>query len=143
MESDLPWVPGAVKSRLLDDAQFLAALGDPERIYTRAPSDVTRPYLLIRLPTPLGDMGGGGYKPIVQLDAYRAEPGDEDPEIVVWRIAHSVARALRGAKNVPFESLHWSARVLDLGPLPAETSRGDASPLYRAMCRAELTIHNR
>jgi hypothetical protein len=142
VESDLPWVPLAVKTRLLLDAPFVEALGSTERIYTRAPGSVTEPYVTLQLPTPLGAMGGGGYKPIVQVDAWRVEAGDEDPETVVWRIAMRAMRALETARNVRHQTMHWSARILDAGPLPPDKSRGDDTPLYRAMVRAELTIHN-
>jgi hypothetical protein len=143
VESDLPWVPLAVKDLLAADAAFVEAVGATGRIYTRAPASVAAPYVTIQLPTPLGAMGGGGYKPIVQVDAWRVEAGTEDPEIVVWRIAMRAKNVLQVARNVPFETMHWSARVIDCGPLPPDRTRGDDSPLYRAMCRAELTIRNR
>ena len=142
MESDLPWVSLAVKNLLAADAAFVAAVGAAGRIYTRAPSSVTGPYVTIQLPTPLGAMGGGGYKPIVQVDAWRAEAGTEDPELAVWRIAMRAKNVLQVARNVQYQTMHWSARVIDAGPLPPDKSRGDDSPLYRAMVRAELTIHN-
>lgn len=142
MESDLPWVPAAVRARLVADAPFVAALGSAQRIYTRAPAAVTAPYVVIQLPSPLAAMGGGGYKPLVQVDAWRVAEGTEDPEVVVWRIAMRAKRVLDTARNVAFETMHWSARVIDCGPLPPDTSRGDSSPLYRAMVRAELTLHN-
>lgn len=142
MESDLPWVPLAVKARLVLDAPFVEALGSAQRIYTRAPANVTDPYVTLQLPTPLGVMGGGGYKPIAQVDVWRVEAGTEDPEAVVWRIAMRAKRVLETARNVQYQTMHWSARVIDAGPLPPDKSRGDDSPLYRAMVRAELTIHN-
>lgn len=140
-ESDLPWIPGAIRALLLADLDFTAACQG--RAGTRLPADMTRPYAQIRIPAPGGDMGGGGYRPLVQVDGWAA-PGDgEDPERVAWRIATRAARVLRYARNVAYESMHYSPRVID-GPLAAEdTSRGTGSPLYRALIRAEITIHNR
>jgi hypothetical protein len=141
VESDLPWIPAALRAYLLADAPFTAASGG--KVSTRAPSSVTEPYVTLQLPTPLGVMGGGGYKPIVQVDAWCDPGGAEDPEVIVWRIALRAARRLERARNVAYQTMRWSARVLDAGPLPPDKSRGDDSPLYRAMCRAELTVHNR
>lgn len=141
MESDLPWVIAAVREYLLTDVPFTQSSGG--RVSTRAPSTVTAAYVTLQLPTPLGELGGGGYKPIVQVDAWCPAGATEEPEAVVWRIASRASRALKQARNVQFETLHWSARILDSGPLPPDRTRGDDAPLYRAMCRAELTIHNR
>lgn len=141
MESDLPWIPAAVRAYLLADTAFAAASGS--RVSTRAPSPVTEPYVTLQLPTPLGALGGGGYKPIVQVDAWCDREATEDPEVIVWRIALRAARRLERARNITYQTMRWSARVLDAGPLPPDKSRGDDSPLYRAMCRAELTVHNR
>lgn len=140
MESVLPWIPGAVQARLLADVPFTTAIGG--RLYTRSPSKVTLPYATLQLPAPLAAMGGGGYKPLVQVDAWRVAEGDDDPEVVVWRIAMLAKNVLDRARNVPYQTLHWSARVIDCGPLPADKSRGESAPLYRAMVRAELTVHN-
>jgi hypothetical protein len=141
VESDLPWVPGAVRQLLLADTAFATASGS--RVSTRSPGNVTSgPYATIQLPTPLGVMGGGGYKPIVQIDAWCDPGAAEEPEAVVWRIAMRAKRVLETARNVSYQTMHWSARVIDAGPLPPDKSRGDDSPLYRAMVRAELTIKN-
>jgi hypothetical protein len=141
VESDLPWVVAAVRQYLLADADFATASGG--RVSTRAPSEVGEHYVTIQLPTPLGSLGGGGYKPIVQVDAWCDRVAAEDPEVIVWRIASRAARRLQQARNVPYQTMHWKARVLDLGSLPPDVTRGKDAPLYRAMCRAELTIHNR
>lgn len=140
MESDLPWVPGAIRALLLADAPYAELIGD--RLGTRAPADVTMPYGTIQLPTPLGHLGGGGYKPIVQVDHWCPLDSQEDPEKVVWRMALRAARVLDRARNVAYQTMHYSGRVLDAGPLQPDTKRGDANPLFRAMVRAELTIHN-
>ncbi|GAA3877808.1 hypothetical protein GCM10022243_48150 [Saccharothrix violaceirubra] len=141
MESVLPWIPPAIRRLLLADPLFAAAVPGG-RVSTRAPGDVTTPFVTIQLPTPLGAMGGGGYKPLVQVDAWSATVGGDDPEGVVWRIAMTAKNTLERARNVPYQSMHYSCRVLDAGPLPPDTSRGTSSPLYRAMVRVEMTVHN-
>lgn len=141
MESDLPWVPGAIRALLLADAEVESACGG--RVSTRANSDVTLPYITVRMPPSSGDMGGGGYRPLVQIDAWSLDNQSEDPEVIVWRIASRSARALRGARNVAYESMFYTPRVLDMTALPPDVSRGEGNPLYRAAVRAELTIHNR
>ncbi len=141
MEPVLPWIPGAVRRLLLADPTFTAVL-PAGRVSTRAPGDVTTPFATIQLPAPVGVMGGGGYKPLVQIDAWCARGGDDEPERMVWRIAVTAKDVLAKARNVPYESMYYSCRVLDVGPLPPDTSRGTSTPLYRAMVRAELTVHN-
>lgn len=144
-ESDLPWVPAAIRAYLLADPQFAALV--PGRVGTRLPKDMTLPYAQVRVSGPGPDLGGGGYKPLVQVDGWAApaEPDAEDPERVAWRIATRAAQVLRTARNVPYESMRYSiSRILD-GPFAPDpdVSRGDSSPLYRAVIRAEVTIHNR
>lgn len=139
-ESDLPWLPGAIRVLLLADLDFNSACQG--RAGTRLPGDMTKPFAQIRVPGGL-DLGGGGYKPLVQVDGWAAPADGEDPEIVVWRIATRAARVLRTARNVQYQSMHYTPRVLD-GPMATEdTSRGPDAPLYRALIRAEITIHNR
>ncbi len=142
MESDLPWLIGAVRQLLLADAQFAAAC--ESRLAEFAPSDVTTPYATLQLPTSMGVMGGGGYKPMIQLDAYCVPEGYHGLEAsrVVWRIADRAKRVLDTARNVPYQTMHYSARVTDLMSLPADRSRGDANVLRRAAVRAELTVKN-
>lgn len=141
MESELPWLYLAVKERLLADGAFATA--SHGRVFTRAGSDVTVPFATIQFPTPLGAMGSGAYRPIVQVDGWCSAGNAEDPELVVWRIAMRAQRVFDTTRNVAFETIHWSARPIDAGPLPPDKSRGDSAPLYHAMARAELTIHNR
>lgn len=142
MESDLPWFHAAVRELLAADAQFMqACLG---RVAEKAPSDVTKPYATIQFPTSIGSMGGGGYRPMVQVDGWcpLAGHGGDEASKVAWRIATRAQRAFSTARNVQFETMHYSARPTDLMPLPADVSRGESSPLVRAMCRAILTVHN-
>lgn len=100
------------------------------------------PYVTVRLVIPMDGLGGGGYKPLVQIDAWSLDLPGEDPEVVVWRIASRAARALGAARNVSYETARWSAGRVDFGPLPPDTSRGESNPLYRAAVRTELTVHN-
>lgn len=136
-----PWIPGAVRVLLLSDAGFVAACGG--RCSTRAPSDVTQPFAVIRVAgnnaiTP----DGVAFSPLVQVEGWCAPGGDADPESTAWGIAAQAARVLGRARNVGYESLRYSARVVD-GPMPGpvDTSRGASTPLYRALVRAELTAH--
>lgn len=142
MESELPWFYQAVKNRLAADAEFMASCGG--RLSERVPSSVTLPLATIQFPTSIGAMGGGGYKPLVQIDGW-CPPGVFDTleaSAVVWRIVSRAKRVLELTRNVEFETMHWSARPVDLMPLPPDVSRGVANPLIRAMTRAILTVKN-
>ena len=114
------------------------------RLSEKAPSDVTKPYATIQLPTSIGSMGGGGYKPLAQVDGWCPADGynNEEASVVVWRIVARARRVLETARNIPYQSMHYSARPVDLMALPDDVSRGDANPVAHAMTRAELTIHN-
>lgn len=142
MESDLPWVIGAVREVLAADALFFSACH--ERVSEKAPSEVSIPYATIQLPTSIGDMGGGVYRPMVQVDGWCPSSGygDEEASVVVWRIASRANRVLKTLRNRQYQTMHFSARTTDLMPLPADTSRGDSTPMAHAMTRAILTIHN-
>lgn len=141
-ESDLPWIPAAIRALLLADPTFASLV--PNRVGTRLPADMTTPFARVQVSGPGGDLGGGGYKPLVQVEGWVAPGGTEDPERTAWRIATRAARVLRTARNVAYESMHYSPRLID-GPFAPDpdVTRGPSSPLYRALVRAELTIHNR
>jgi hypothetical protein len=142
VESDLPWFYQAVRNRLAEDADFMAACGS--RLSERPPSSVTLPVATIQLPGSVGAMGGGGYKPLVQIDAW-CPPGvfsGLEASAVVWRIVSRAKRVLEVTRNEQFETMHWSARPVDLMSLPPDVSRGESNPLIRAMTRAVLTVHN-
>lgn len=142
MESDLPWIPGAVMEWLLADTPFAQACHN--RLSTRAPSDVSVPYATLQLPAPGSDLGGGVYKQLLQIDGWCAGSwADEDPEVVAWRMATRAGQRLRLARNVPYQTMHYSVRPFEVGPLPADTTRGDSVPLYHAVMRGEITVHNR
>lgn len=121
----------------------MAACGG--RLSERLPSSVTLPVATIQFPSSIGAMGGGGYRPLVQIDGW-APPGvyaGLEASAVVWRIVSRAKRALEQTANEQFETMHWSARPVDLMPLPPDVSRGEANPLMRAMTRAVLSVHNR
>lgn len=140
----LPFVPAAVRSLLVGSSDF-TALVPAGRITTRAPADVTTPFALVRSAggaLPL-DASAGAWSPLVQVEGFAPAGGATDPEVVVWRIAAMTAAILSRARNVPYESMRWSARVTD-GPIAdVDTSRGSSAPLYRALVRAEITLHVR
>jgi hypothetical protein len=142
VESDLPWLIAAVREALAADAPFWAACHG--RLSERAPSEVSIPYAIIQIPTSMGDMGGGVYRPMVQVDGWCPGSGYETEEasVVVWRIATRANRVLKTLRNRQYQTMHFSARATDLMPLPADTSRGDSTPMAHAMARAILTIHN-
>lgn len=147
MESDLPWFHAAVRELLAADEPFMTSCA--ERLLGKAPSEVTkgtlvRPYAIIQFPTAIGSMGGGGYRGMVQVDGCCPLDGYDGDEAskVAWRIVSRAKRAFETARNVQFETMRYSTRPTDLMPLPADVSRGEGSPLVRAMCRAILTAHN-
>ncbi len=140
----LPFVPTAVRAYLTAASPFIAVV-PAFRVATRAPSDVTTSFALVRLAGggfPV-EASGGVWSPLVQVEGYAPPGGPADPEVVVWRIAATAAALLSRARNVAYDSMSWSARVTD-GPFAdVDTSRGQSAPLYRALVRAELTLHAR
>jgi hypothetical protein len=140
----LPFAPGAARAFLAASTDF-TALVPAGRISTRAPADVTSPFVLVRsaggaLPI---DVSAGAWSPLVQVEGYAPTGGTADPEVVVWRLAATAAALLARARNVAYDSMRWSARITD-GPITdVDTSRGSSAPLYRAFVRAEITLHAR
>lgn len=137
----LPWIPPAVRALLLADATFNTACGG--RCGTRA-GDATKPYALVRATAIPRDTSAGVWSPLVQVDGWcGAGASSLDPEEAAWQIAVSAARVLARARNVTWQNIRYSARVTD-GPIPdIDTSRGSDNPMYRALIRAELTVHAR
>jgi hypothetical protein len=136
----LPWIPGAIRQLLLADATFSTSCAG--RCGTRLPSDMTSPFAQLRISGGVSISGDGvAFSPLVQVDGWCAPGGAEDPEIVSWRIASEAARVLGRARNITYQTMRYSARLID-GPLSdVDTSRGTSSPLYRALIRAELSVH--
>lgn len=136
----LPWVPGAIRQLLLADAVFASECGGD--VLTRLGSTVTYcAQIQVSGGTSLsGD--GVAWSPLVQVDGWCApNAGAGDPERKAWAIAVEAARVLGRARNIPYQNMSYSARVVD-GPLPGvDTSRGTSTPLYRAVVRAEIRAH--
>jgi len=135
----IPWIPPAIRALLLADADFAAECGG--RISTRLPSTVTF-CAQIRVPG-LNSLSGDGvaWSPLVQVDGWCATtvPG-VDPEQKAWNIAAHAARILGRARNVTWQNMTYSGRLVE-GPIPdVDTSRGESTPLYRAIVRAELSV---
>ncbi|MDF2968946.1 MAG: hypothetical protein K0Q93_2724 [Nocardioidaceae bacterium] len=146
MESDLPWIPGAIREALLEDAEFVSACGGASRIATtRAPSDVTKPFALTRLVVnSVTTLGGGGYRAWVQIDGFCPAGGfsGEEAEPIVWRIATRGKRALEQVRNRAYQTMHFSCHPRAVGALDPDDSRGDDTPLSRAAAQIEVVIHN-
>lgn len=142
MTAALPWMPGAVRALLLADAEFTAACGG--YCAATAPSTITGPFAQLRLVGNYPLAGNVAFKPLVQVDGWApASMTTTDPTGAAWRVAAEAARVLAEAANVTWRSVGYTARVVD-GPMEGapDTSRGTATPLLRALVRAELTVHN-
>jgi hypothetical protein len=124
---------------LLADATF-AGLIQPARVGFEAPSDVTTAFVVIQAPGGISLSGDGvAWSPLVQVDGYC--PISSNARKLVWQLAAEAARILGRTRNVAYESMSYSGRIVD-GPLEGvDTSRGTASPLRRCMIRAELKAH--
>lgn len=143
MESDLPWIPEALRTLLMADAPFNAA--SYGRLSSKAPGDVAIPFALARVMTNSAiPLGGGGYKVLIQVDGCCVSSGydNEEAEKIVWRMADRAKRVFQTARNVNYQTMHYRLRPVGVGPLPQDVSRGEANPLERAAVRAEMTIHN-
>lgn len=137
-----PWVPAAIRAYLLADAGFVTA--SASRIGTRLPSDMTKPFVQVRV---IGNISLSGTSfaksPLVQLDCWAAPGGPVDPEIQTWDLAELAGTRLATARNVSYEDMVWAARLVD-GPIATiDKSRGDSSPLYGSLIRVELKTHTR
>lgn len=135
----LPWVPGAVRAVLLADATFSGLIGAP-RVLFEAPPSVTTSFVIIQAPGGFSLSGDGvAWSPLVQVDAY--SPITPDARKDVWTLVATAAQVLGRARNIGYESMFYSGRIVD-GPLEGvDTSRGTANPLRRALIRAELKAH--
>lgn len=137
-----PWVPGAIRAYLLDDAGFVTA--SASRVGTRLPSDMTKPFVQVRV---IGNISlsdtSFAKSPLVQVDCWASPGGPVDPEVQTWDLAELAATRLAIARNVRYQNMVWSARLVD-GPIATlDTSRGESSPLYGSLIRVELKTHTR
>jgi hypothetical protein len=139
----MPPLTGAVRELLLADPDFVLASGG--RLATKAPSDVTTPWAVMRTSvTPVG-ANTVAWRGTAQVNGCCAFPvGDLAPEDVAWNIAAHAARIFGRARNVNWQNVTYSSRV-ETGPIPGvpDLSRGDSSPVYWVFVRAELSIHLR
>lgn len=137
----LPWFPPAVRALLMADARFAAACGG--RCSTRPPTNKAEPYATIQATAVPINASAGAWSPLAQIDGWCPPGGARDPEEVAWDIAAAAAAVLSRARNVPWQNVHYRARVTD-GPIAdIDTSRGASAPLYRATVRAIFTVHAR
>lgn len=136
----LPWIPGAIRVPLLADTQFNTACGG--RLSTRLPSPLTF-CARIRLAGNNSLSGDGvAWSPLVQVEGWCAPDleGIPNPDEKAWDIAAEAARVLSRLRNISYQNTHYSSRVVE-GPLPdVDTSRGESTPLYWALVRAELRL---
>lgn len=139
----LPPIRRVVRDFLVADTTFVTGL-PPARLVFKAPADVTTPFALIRVPLNSAISGDDvAWSPIVQIDGLCAE-STADADDVAWAIVANALSVLAKARNVAYQNIRYSARLID-GPmsLPADVSRGASNPLARVVGRVELTIHNR
>lgn len=137
----IPWIPGALRRPLLDDPTFFAACGG--RLSTILPSEVTFCAQLRVAGNNSLDGTGVAWSPLVQLDGWCAPDLDGiDPEMKAWDIAAAGAAVLGRVRNLIYQTMSYSVRRIVEGPLPdVDLSRGESTPLYRAIVRAELVAH--
>lgn len=135
----IPWIPPAIRALLLADSAFAAECGG--RVSTRLPSTVAF-CAQIRVPG-LNSLSGDGvaWSPLVQVDGWCSpDVAGVDPEQKAWAIAAHAARILGRARNITYGTMTYSGRLIE-GPIPdVDTSRGESTPLYRAIVRAELSV---
>ncbi|MDQ3579512.1 MAG: hypothetical protein M3443_18335 [Actinomycetota bacterium] len=137
----LPWLAGAVIQLLREDAAFMATCGS--RVDSRAPSDVGRPFALVRVAGNVHEPGSGGisWLPLLQVEGRSPVLTDRDVDGVVWEIAANAARVLATVDMKRWRNIGYTARLTDgPAPLPLDTTRGTSMPLHGAYCRAELSV---
>lgn len=139
----LPWIPAAVRALLLADVTFMGTLAGARLVF-KAPPDVTTKFGTIQVPGNNAIDGGGvAWSPLVQVDGW-CPMSDANADALAWSIASAAAMVFGRARNVTYQNISYSARIVD-GPMAMDPdiSRGESNPLARALIRAELTVHNR
>lgn len=139
----LPWIPAAARALLVADAAFVTVL-PIARLVFKAPSEVTTKFGTIQVPGNNSLSGDGvAWSPLVQVDGW-CPTSEANAEELAWGIASAAAMVFGRARNVTYQNVTYSARIID-GPMAMDpdTSRGASNPLARALVRAELTLHNR
>lgn len=137
----IPWVPGAIRQLLVADTAFMTECGS--RISSRLPSTVTF-CARVRLAGNNSLSGDGvAWSPLVQVEGWCAPgvAGVSDPEVKAWDIAARAAAVVGRARNITYQNMTYSTRIVD-GPLSdVDTSRGDSTALYWSLVRVEVTAH--
>lgn len=137
----IPWVPGAIRQLLLADAAFMTECGN--RLSSRLPSPVTY-CARVRLAGNNSLSGDGvAWSPLVQVEGWCAPEvaGVADPEVKAWDIAAKAAVVIGRARNITYQNMTYTARIVE-GPLDnVDKTRGESTPLYWALVRAELSAH--
>lgn len=136
-------MPAAARTLLLSQTVF-SSLITPDRVVFRAPPIVTTKFVTIQVPGNNSISGDDvAWSPLVQVDGF-CPADDENAESIVWDLAAAAATVLGRARNVFYRNISYRGRLID-GPFAAapDVSRGQDSPLARALMRAELTVHNR
>jgi hypothetical protein len=139
----LPSMRHAARDLLVASPTFVAVLATGRLVF-KAPPDVTTPFGILQVPGNNSLSGDNvAWSLLVQLDGY-CSMDDPEADDIAWNIAAAGAEILGRARNVAYLGVTYSARLVD-GPmaLPPEVSRGQATPLARAVTRAELTAHLR
>lgn len=139
----LPYLFEPVADLLLADPLFESLI--PGGIGPKAPAAVDAPFAVMRVSaSPLGGKGTA-WRATAALNGCAAGwVGTTSPEQITWDIAAAAAAVFDRAVNRTVGRISYTGRVTD-GPFPldVDTSRGEATPLYGAQVRAELTIHLR
>ena len=137
----IPWVPGAIRQLLLADAPFMTECGS--RLSSRLPSTVTF-CARVRLAGNNSLSGDGvAWSPLIQVEGWCAPgvTGVSDPEVKAWDIAARAAVVIGRSRNITYQNMTYSVRLVE-GPLSdVDTSRGESTPLYWSLVRAELNAH--
>jgi hypothetical protein len=131
----------ATRTYLLADSVFANAVGSADRVTNgEAPPTVTTPWVEILIAGNISISGDGvAWSPLIQVNAC-APKGYADARTVVWNLAARAAWVLGRARNVVYLNSQYSGRHTD-GPLTdVDTSRGDSTPIVRAIVRAELRV---
>ena len=135
-----PWLTAAVFNVGVSDTMFMSVCNN--KFSTDPPSDVTLPFATARTVTNANFPNhGGAWRGVVQIDGWAATGiSGTDPRMLAWNIAAEAGRAFTHVRSHMFEGHRYSMKTIE-GPIeaPADTSRGQDSPLYRAYVRIEVT----
>lgn len=138
----LPSFRQPARNLLLSHPTFTAVIM-AERLVFKQPADVTTKFAVIQVPGNSSLSGDNvAWSPLIQVDGY-CPADDPAADDIAWDIAAAAAEVFGRARNIIVGAVSYSARVIDLLAASPDVSRGPATPLARALMRAELTVHNR